>query len=220
MNTPVLVIGNKAYSSWSLRPWLLMRHFGVDFEEVRLALNTPDFDQRIGALSPTRRVPALKHGEVHVWDSLAIAEYVNEAWLGGRGWPRAAAERALARAVTAEMHSGFTALRGECPMNVRRQFTPRPLSAETQRDVARILDLWRELRARFAGAGDFLFGEFGIADAFYAPVVTRFRTYGVTLDGAARDYADAIFALPAMRRWLDEAAAESEVLAKYERADA
>jgi glutathione S-transferase len=212
-----LIIGNKTYSSWSLRPWLLLRHFGVAFDERVIALDTPDFHQGIGAVSPSRRVPALHHEGVVVWDSLAICEYVNEVFLHGRGWPEARAARATARAVVAEMHSGFAALRGECPMNVRRRLpSALALSDAAARDVARVTELWRDCRARFGQGGPFLFGAFSIADAFYAPVATRLRTYAQPLGTVEAAYVEAIYGLPAMQQWIADAQREPERLEKYE----
>ena len=208
-----LIIGNKNYSSWSLRAWLLLRHFGVAFEERRLQLDTDAFADEIGDYSPSRRVPALVHGALTVWDSLAIAEYANETWLGGRGWPEHAEARAVARSVSAEMHSGFEALRDTCPMDLRRRSPLDPVPVPVQRDVARVLSLWRDCRRRFGGAGGpFLFGAFGIADAFYAPVATRFRSYELPREAGDQRYIDALCDLPAMRQWCGEAALESEVL--------
>lgn len=206
--TTTLVIGNKNYSSWSLRPWLLLRHFGVGFAEIQLPLDTPEFHERIAALSPSRRVPALHDGGLVVWDSLAICEYANERWLDGRGWPRDLATRALARSAAAEMHSGFAALRGQLPMNLRRQPRERHWDDAAQRDIDRVQALWAGLRAR-AGGGDFLCGDFGIVDAMFAPVCVRFRGYGVALEPASEAYADAIYALPAMREWIDAASRET-----------
>lgn len=203
-----LVIGNKNLSSWSLRPWLLMRHHGVAFEELRLPLDTPEFHERIGAWSPTRRVPVLRDGGLTVWDSLAICEYVNDRWLQGRGWPADLETRTLARCAAAEMHSGFAALRGQLPMNVCRRPDGYRWDADAERDIARVQELWRGLRARFGGEGDFLCGGFGIVDAMFAPVCVRFRGYGVRTDDTASAYMDTIFALPAMREW--EAAARAE----------
>jgi glutathione S-transferase len=210
-----LVIGNKNYSSWSLRPWLLMRHFGVPFDEVRLPLDTPEFARGVARWSPSGRVPVLHQGDLVVWDSLAIAEYVNEAFLDGRGWPREAEPRAVARAVSAEMHSGFQSLRAELPLNCRKRAQHFVPSAEAKRDIDRIASLWRECRAN-AGGGDFLFGAFSVADAMYAPVVLRFRTYGIALGDVERRYADTILAMPAIREWLAAAESEGLPLPKYD----
>jgi glutathione S-transferase len=206
--SPLLIIGNKNYSSWSLRAWLLLRTFGVAFRELKLPLDTEDFEARIGEYSPSRRVPALHDGGVRLWDSLAICEYANERWLDGRGWPADIAVRAYARAICAEMHGGFTALRQELPMNCCKRASMPALSHDAAEHVARVLAIWNEARQRFGSGGQFLFGAFGIADAMYAPVVLRFISHGVELDSPARAYVDAIAALPALREWLAEAATE------------
>jgi len=228
-----LVIGNKNYSSWSLRPWLLLRQFGVPFDEIKLPLDEPEFYARIGDYSPAGRVPVLierapedsagsakaadsladrESGsvprELHVWDSLAICEHANEYLLDDRGWPSARASRAHARSVSAEMHSGFSALRNALPMNTRRHGPTPALGADVLRDIERIRAIWREARERHAQQGDFLFGAFSIADAMYAPVVLRFESYAITLGPVERAYADALLALPALREWLAEAATE------------
>ena len=207
---PLLVIGNKNYSSWSLRVWLLLRTFGVAFRELKLPLDTPEFDARIRDYSPSGRVPALLDGGVKVWDSLAIVEYANERWLAGRGWPADSATRAHARAISAEMHGGFGPLRNALPFNCCKRVHGRTFDADVAADIARVQALWRETRERFGADGPFLFGPFGIADAMYAPVVLRFVTHGVALDPAARAYSDALTALPALREWLAEAATEPQ----------
>lgn len=209
---PLLVIGNKNYSSWSLRPWLLLRHFGVGFEELRLNLDTPEFFAGIGQWSPTRTVPVLHDEGLVIPDSLAICEYANERWLDGRGWPADLRTRAKARAAAAEMHSGFRALRTQLPMNCRRQPDRYRWDAAAQSDIDRIQQLWRELRDEFGGEGEFLCGGFGIVDAMFAPVVMRFLGYGVTVDGNARGYMEAMTALPALREWRAAAEAEPEHL--------
>ena len=207
---PLLVIGNKNYSSWSLRPWLLLRHFGVAFEELRLKLDTPEFHAEIDKWSPTRTVPVLHDDGLVVPDSLAICEYANERWLDGRGWPADLRTRAKARAAAAEMHSGFRALRMQLPMNCRRKPDNYHWDASAQADMDRIQQLWCELRGEHADQGDFLCGGFGIVDAMFAPVVMRFIGYGVALDDNAKRYVDAITALPAMREWRAAAEAEAE----------
>jgi glutathione S-transferase len=213
---PTLVIGNRNYSSWSLRPWLLMRHHGIEFDEVRLPLDTPEFASGITRWSPSGRVPVLHRGGLVVWDSLAICEYVSEAFLDGRGWPRDSAARAVARAVSAEMHSGFQALRSALPLNCRKRTTGFIVPADARRDIDRIARIWRECRSRVAGDAPFLFGAFSIADAMYAPVVLRFQTYGVNVGYVERRYADAMLALPALREWLAAAEAEGLALPKYD----
>ena len=205
---PVLVIGNKNYSSWSLRPWLLLSQCGVAFDEIKLALDTPQFHARIKHYSPAGRVPVLVHGDVHVWDSLAICEYASEVFLDGRGWPADRSMRGHARAISAEMHSGFAALRTALPMNTRRRGPTPVLGADTQKDIARVRELWREARAQHAAQGPFLFGTFSIADAMYAPVSLRFLSYSVELDAVERAYVQTLLELAPMRAWLAEAATE------------
>lgn len=205
-----LIIGNKNYSSWSLRAWLVLRRAGIGFDELLIPLDTADTRDAILRHSPSGRVPCLKHEGRVVWDSLAIAEYAAELAPDRGLWPADPSARALARSVSAEMHAGFAALRAQLPMNLRADKRGRALTPEVERDIARIADLWAECRARFgeAGSGPFLFGAFTIADAFYAPVVTRFRTYGVPLDPMADAYASAIMAWPDMVAWIADAKRE------------
>lgn len=202
---PTLVIANKCYSSWSLRPWLLLRQLGVAFDEVLIPLGQPDTGSRIREHSPAGRVPILKDGDVTVWDSLAIAEYAAERWPEARVWPEDRAARALARSVSAEMHSGFAALRNACPMNLGKRFGTRDRGEAVGRDVARIEASWQSARSRYGQGGAFLFGAFSAADAMYAPVVTRFETYSVPVSPASRAYMDAVLALSAFREWRDAA---------------
>jgi glutathione S-transferase len=210
----LLTMGNRNYSSWSLRPWLLMKHVGLEFAERVIQLDTPEFAHEIVAISPTRRVPVLQHGALLLWDSLAICEYACE--LAGRGWPQARDARAVARAACAEMHSGFPALRSQWPMNARatgRRTSPSP---ERSADISRIEDLWAECRSRFGAGGPWLFGEFSVADAMYAPVVLRLRTYGATVRDATAAYMTTVLADAHLREWLAAAAAESWVSEEYE----
>jgi glutathione S-transferase len=211
-------LGNKNYSSWSLRPWLLLKQAAIAFDEVVIPLYRPDSKAAVLAVSPSGRVPALTDGDRLVWDSLAICEYLHENFPGLSLWPRDPAARALARAVSAEMHAGFLELRRQLPMNLRR--APSPPSSMTpaaQADIDRVAAIWRDCRRRFgAGNGDFLFGRFTIADAMYAPVVTRFRTYIVPLDREAEAYCATILALPAMQEWLAAARAEPMVVEAFE----
>lgn len=206
-----LVIANRNYSSWSLRAWLFLKHCGAPFREIRIPLDEPGTRAAILEHSPTGRVPLLVDGAIRVWDSLAICEYLAEKFPAAHGWPAAVAARAEARAVAAEMHSGFQALRNEMPMNIRarRRVTP---SAAARADIDRVIAIWTGCRARH-GAGDpWLFGRFSIADAMYAPVVWRFATYGVALPGAAADYAATVRADPAMAEWATAARAETEIV--------
>ena len=211
-----LVIGNKNYSSWSLRPWLFLRHFEVGFDEVRLPLDTPEFRSGIGRWSPSGRVPALHHDGRVIWDSLAICEYVDRLFLGGRGTPGDPARLGAALSAAAEMHSGFAALRTQLPMNCGRQPDAYRWDAEAQRDIDRVQRLWRSLREANRDHGDFLCGPFGIVDAMFAPVAVRFRGYGVECDAVSAEYRDALLALPAFKAWDAAAAAEAERLEKYE----
>ena len=221
MDAMTLYIGNKNYSSWSLRPWLALKHTGAPFHEEMLPLDRPDTATRISAKSPSGRVPALHTGDLVVWDSLAICEYLNERFPEAQLWPADAAARARARSVTAEMHSGFAALRQHWTMNIRRTPTGAPidhahLPAPVRADVDRILALWTDCRQRAGNTGPFLFGAFSIADCFYAPVVTRFRSYGLALTGPTADYAAAVWDWPAMKEWAAAAHAEPLRIEKYE----
>lgn len=212
MSDVVLVIGNKNYSSWSLRAWLALRKAGVEFEELRLPLDTPEFAREIVALSPSGRVPVLRHQGLCVWDSLAIAEYVNDAWAEGALWPQHLQARARARAVSAEMHSGFASLRQRIPMNCRATGRSVTMDAALQRDIDRVLDIWRECREQAADKGPWLFGSFSIADAMYAPVALRFITYGIDLPDTAADYVATVVQDADVSLWLDDARNEVEVV--------
>jgi len=207
-----LVIGNKNYSSWSFRPWLAMKVAGIAFEETVVSLEAADFNTRVTALSGAGKVPVLIDGEIRVWESLAILEYLAEKFPQAALWPKDVAARAHARAIAAEMHAGFLALRRHLPMDVWRPVKLRPLDDASKADAARIDAIWRDCRARFAGAGPFLFGTFGAADAMYAPVVWRFHTYAVDVGAVARAYMDTMMALPAWREWREAARRETWVL--------
>ena len=206
----LLIIGNKNYSSWSFRPWIAMKAAGIAFEERLISLNDPEFKRAIAPVSQNGKVPALDDDGVHVWESLAILEYLAEKFPRAGLWPADARARAHARAVAAEMHGGFAALRGECPMNFWRPVTRRELSADALADVARIDAMWSECRVRYGGP--FLFGAFGAADAMYAPVVSRFYTYAVEVGERSRAYMDAVMALPAWREWKEVALKEPWIL--------
>jgi glutathione S-transferase len=203
-----IYIGNKNYSSWSLRGWLMVKHTGAASEEVLIPLSEPSTRATILRYSPSGKVPALQHGDHLVWDSLAIGEYLAELYPRARLWPEEAKARSVARAVSAEMHAGFAPLRTHLPMNMRSSFPDRGVTPEAQADINRITALWRDCRSRFGAGGEFLFGHFTIADAMFAPVVSRFRTYKIALEEEAQRYADAIWALPAVQEWL--AAARNE----------
>ncbi|HTZ80148.1 MAG TPA: glutathione S-transferase family protein [Stellaceae bacterium] len=207
-----LYIGNKNYSSWSLRGWLMLKATGVPFEEVLIRLSEPNTRTEVLRRSPSGRVPALKHGEILVWDSLSIGEYLAEHFPQAKLWPEDTAARALARSVSAEMHSGFPALRNHFPMNMRSSFPNRPITPEVQPDIDRITSIWHDCRARFGAEGPFLFGHFTIADAMYAPVVSRFRTYKIEIDAERQAYCDAIWSMPALQEWLGSARNEPWVI--------
>ena len=213
---PTLVIANKNYSSWSMRAWLLMRQLGIDFEERRLALFSDEFAREILRYSPAARVPVLVVDGFAVWDTLAIAEYLAEAHPAAGVWPADPRARARARSICAEMHSGFSALRDAMPMNVEAKLPGLLWNVQVQADVERIAQIWSELRAGNAAQGPFLFGRFSAADAFFAPVVSRFDTYGVSLPQPCEDYRQAIRALPAMREWVAHALAERSFVAEDE----
>ena len=211
-----LVIGNKSYSSWSLRPWLLLKQAGIAFREVYIPTHTPQSRAAILKHSPAGRVPVLHDGTITVWESLAICEYLAEQYPDKQLWPVDPAARALARSVATEMHAGFTALRTHMTMNCRKHFPGKGRTPEVEADIERLRSLWNDCRTRYGGGGDFLFGRFSIADAMYAPVATRFKTYDVALDKGAAAYRDTILALPAMRQWYAEAMAEREVIDEFE----
>jgi len=207
MRELVLTIGNKNYSSWSLRPYLALAATGAPFREEVIPLSRPDSKAAILAVNPAGKVPVLRDGDLVIWDSLAICEYLAEQFPAAGLWPADAAERARARAISAEMHSGFAALRENMPMDIRARKPGRGHTPAALADAARVLAIWRGCRARAQG-GPFLFGRFSIADAMYAPVTTRFVTYGVELDEVGRAYVDAVAALPAMQAWVAAAAQE------------
>ncbi|MGE5540435.1 MAG: glutathione S-transferase family protein [Gemmatimonas sp.] len=211
-----LVVGNKNYSSWSLRAWLAMKATGAPFEEVVVPLREPATRSTILRYSPSGKVPCLVHGSVTVWESLAIAEYLAELFPARELWPKSAAARAHARAIAAEMHAGFLALRKALPMNLRARHAGFPLSEETQADINRIESIWRDARGRFGGDGPFLFGRFGIADAMFAPVAARFATYRVALGEESTAYRDALLSHPFMVEWSAAAEAEPWMIPAFE----
>jgi glutathione S-transferase len=211
-----LVIANKAYSSWSLRPWLVLRHSNVPFDEVVISLRQATTAAEIGRYSPSGKVPVLLDGNRKIWESLAIVEYLAERYPDRDLWPADAAARAWARSISSEMHAGFQALRSKLPMNVRRVIPHHRRSPEAEADIARVQAIWGECREVWGAHGSFLFGEFCIADAMFAPVVTRFQTYAVPLEPVCRQYADAILALPAMTEWYRAAAEETVMIADFE----
>jgi len=197
----MLIIGNKNYSSWSLRPWIAMKVAGIPFDEMVIPLYEPGSREAILKYSPSGKVPVLIEGDSHIWESLAILEYLAEKFPHASLWPTDAYARGHARAVATEMHAGFQALRKNCPMNLWLPVKSRPQPDEVMENVRRIDALWGDCRARFGQSGAFLFGSFGVADAMYAPVVSRLHTYGIEVGAVSRVYMDAVMALPAWREW-------------------
>jgi glutathione S-transferase len=209
-----LVIGNKNYSPWSLRPWLFMKHISLEFQEFLIPLDTPESRDQIDRYAPSGRVPVLRQGTLCVWDSLAICEYAAE--LAGRGWPQAREARAVARAVCAEMHSGFSTLRSLWPMNARARNRRTAVPVALKADIERIDEIWNDCRGRFGGGGPWLFGEYSVADAMYAPVVLRFNTYGARISQAARWYMATVLEDAPLQEWLQAAKQEPWTIAAEE----
>jgi glutathione S-transferase len=211
-----LFIGNKNYSSWSMRPWIAMKVAGIAFDEEVISLDAKDFKARVSKISGTGKVPVLTDGEIHVWESLAILDHLAETFPKARLWPAEPQARAHARAIAAEMHAGFVALRRHCPMNMWRPPKMRELTPEAAADVRRIDAIWTDCRRRFGVQGSFLFGPFGAADAMYAPIVSRFQTYAVEVGPAGQAYMQAVSALPAWKEWRAAALREPWVLPNNE----
>jgi glutathione S-transferase len=211
-----LVIGNKNYSSWSFRPWIAMAVAGIPFEETVISLNDPAFKATLLKVSPAGKVPALVDGDTHVWESLAILEYLAEKFPAAGLWPKDPAARAHARAIASEMHAGFVPLRRHCPMNFWRPVRRRDLPEDVAQNVKRIDEMWTDCRERFGAGGPFLFGPFSGADAMYAPVVSRFHTYDVPVSGEARAYMEAVMGLPAWAAWRTAGLKEPWVLPEDE----
>lgn len=212
-----LVIGNKNYSSWSMRPWIALKGAGIPFDEVVIPLYTgPDDKKRILDVTRSGKVPALIDGEITVWDSLAIIEYVAERFPEARLWPHDAAARAHARSISAEMHSGFMALRKECDMNIHRPVGSRPLSDDAKANIARVQEIWTECRSEYGGQGPYLFGAFTSADAMFAPVVHRFRTYAIDVTPPVEEYMATMWVNAAFREWTEAALAETLIIERFE----
>jgi glutathione S-transferase len=211
-----LVIGNKNYSSWSLRPWIVLKQASIPFEEPRIPIRTPKSLSEIQKFSAAGRVPVLIDDGIKVWESLAICEYIAERFPEKKLWPSDVEARAFARSISNEMHAGFQDLRKNMPMNCRKSFPGKGLTAEVQADIDRITIIWKESRTRYGKTGDFLLGHFTIADAMYAPVVFRFRTYKVKVDSISEKYMETMLSLPAMAEWLEAAQKEKEVIEDME----
>jgi glutathione S-transferase len=211
-----LILANKAYSSWSLRPWILLAQLKIPFEEVVIPMNQPETRANMLKYAPTGKCPSLQDGKIAVWESLATIEYIAEAYPEKPVWPRGKAARAHARSLASEMHAGFTALRQACPTNFRRPVRAIPLHDEVKADVARIEAAWAQARATFGRGGPFLFGRFSAADAMFAPVVNRFHVYDVPVSSPTRDYMETIMALPVWKAWVADAHAEPWRIEHYE----
>ena len=211
-----LIVANKAYSSWSLRPWILLVHFKIPFEEVVIAMDRPETRAAMLRYAPTGKCPSLHDGRIAVWESLAIVEYVAESFPEKAIWPRGKAARAQARSLAAEMHAGFTTLRQACPTNFRREVRAIPLGDDVRADVARIEAAFATARETFGKAGPFLFGRFSAADAMFAPVINRLHVYDIPVAKPTRAYMEAIMALPAWQAWIAGAEAEPWRIDKYE----
>jgi glutathione S-transferase len=211
-----LIIGNKAYSSWSMRPWLAMKAMGLSFRETVIPLYEPSSPAEIRKYSAAGKVPTLQHGSITVWESLAILEYLADAFYDKPWWPSDPHARAVARSISSEMHAGFQPLRQQMGMNLRKVYPARPIAPEVQDNITRIQSMWSECRAKFGAGGPFLFGAFSNADAMYAPVVTRFKTYSVDLNPVCRAYSDAVLAHPDVKQWYADAAKETWVIEKFE----
>ena len=216
MSSLQLIFGNKNYSSWSLRPWILMKHYQVPFEEKRIPLFTDESKQVLSQHYSNGKVPVLMDGDFEVWDSLAILEYISEQYLDGKGWPQNTKARAIARAVSAEMHSSFVAVRNEMPMNCRKQFQDFTYSATAQADVDRICSIWEICRSTYGHSGDWLFGEFSIADAMFAPIALRFHSYCIELTPSAQTYVTNILNHPHIQDWIEAGKTEEEVIGEDE----
>ncbi|MFV2057090.1 MAG: glutathione S-transferase family protein [Thiohalomonadales bacterium] len=207
-----LIIGNKNYSSWSLRPWILMKQFNIEFEEERVPLFTATADDELRPYFSDCKVPVLVDSDFTVWDSLSIMEYVSEKYLHGSAWPAEIQARALARSVSAEMHSSFTQLRSECPMNCREKFPDAKLSSGVERDIERIKLLWKRCKTAYGQGGEWLFGYFSIADAMFAPVVLRFIGFGVSFNKLESDYVDTLLKSVHIQAWIEAGRVEKEVI--------
>lgn len=210
-----LIIGNKNYSSWSLRPWLLLSHFNIPFDEIRIPLDSADFASTLAQYSSAGKVPVLQDKGIEIWDSLAICEYLSEQYLDGKGWPADSLARAQARSASAEMHSSFMAIRNNMPMNCRSSRII-SISAEMRWEIDRVDQLWTYLRSTYGNPGEFLFGDFSIADCMFAPMASRFHSYQPELGSTSQNYIHSLINIPAMQQWYAQAADEVEVLQREE----
>ena len=216
MNKPTLIIGNKNYSSWSLRPWIFMRHYKIDFNEKRIALFVDTMEKELEEYNSDSKVPVLKDGSLIVWDTLAILEYLSEKYLDSKGWPSDDNARAIARSVSAEMHSSFSNIRNELPMNCRKKFTNIKLSVKALRELERIKSLWRMCRSQYSEGGEWLFGKYSIADAMFAPIALRLNGYSIPLEGLEKTYVDSVLNQPCIIEWIEAGKLEKEIITEDE----
>ena len=216
MDTPILVIGNKNYSSWSLRPWIFMKQNNIAFTEKRIALFSETTDEELSEYRSDNKVPVLKDNDLLVWDSLSILEYLSEKYLKSTGWPLDPAARAVARSVSSEMHSSFLNVRTELPMNCRKKFQNIQLSPEAEREVERIKTLWQQCRSQFGSNGEWLFGKYSIADAMFAPIALRFEGYGIHLGGVEKSYINSVLNQPGIIEWINASKTETEIISADE----
>lgn len=216
MSDLMLVIGNKNYSSWSLRPWVFLRHHKIDFKEMRVPLFVESTEDELAEFDSDYKVPVLKDSDLVVWDSLSILEYVSENYLDGRGWPSEPEVRAVARSVSAEMHSSYINVRSELPMNCRKKFENISLSQAAEREIERIKSLWRKCRTAYGEGDEWLFGDFTIADAMFAPIVLRFNGYSIPLEGLEAGYVQSVLDHPAIIEWVKAGIQETEVIEEDE----
>ena len=212
MSELTLIIGNKNYSSWSLRPWILLRHHQIDFEEKRVPLFVDTTEEALAEYDSDYKVPVLKDGELVVWDSLSILEYVSETYLDNKGWPGDRKARSVARSISAEMHSSFVNVRNELPMNCRKRFENIQLSPGATHEIERIKGLWRRCRSEYGNDGEWLFGDYSIADAMFAPMVLRFDGYGIPLAGVESDYVTSVLNHPGIAEWVEAGKLETEII--------
>lgn len=212
MSKLTLIIGNKNYSSWSLRPWILLRHHNINFTEKRVALFETTTANELAEYNSDYKVPVLKDDDLIVWDSLSILEYISETYLDGAGWPDNQSARAIARSISAEMHSSFVNVRTELPMNCRKKFNHIKLTQNAEREIERIKTLWRKCRQEYGNGGEWLFGHFSIADAMFAPIALRFNGYNIPLEGIEADYIQSVLSHPEIIEWVDAGKRETEII--------
>lgn len=216
MSDLTLIIGNKNYSSWSLRPWIFMKQHQLDFKEIRVALFTKTTNEQLSQYNSDFKVPILQDGDLVLWDSLSILEYLSEQYLDSRGWPGEINARAIARSISCEMHSSYSHLRHELPMNCRKQFQNIQLSAQATTEIQRITGLWRNCRTKYGDNGEWLFGQYTIADAMFAPIALRLHGYSIALDTIEQSYVQSVLNQPSIKQWMEAGRIEQEVIEEDE----